>query len=344
MAVLTLVIGVYNVRAGNKDRQGQAGAGHLLINPWARSTGLNGLNTANIEGVESMRLNVAGLSSIGKTEAIFSQNIYFQGAGISISTFGIGQKVGAAGALGLSIMSMNMGDIEVTTNDNPDGGLGTFSPSYTNIGISYSKLFSNSISGGFTFRIVSESITDASALGVALDGGFQYVTGPKENIHFGLSIRNVGTPMTYRGAGLTFRGEPDLDPDKSYQQTLVQPTNSFELPSLLNIGLAYDMIKDSSNHRFTLVANFTSNAFGRDHLGLGGEFALKEKFMFRVGYKYEEGIFNKSERTTIMTGLAGGITFQLPIGESNLLALDYSYRTTFPYNGIHNIGLRFNIQ
>ncbi len=342
--ILLISIVFFNIAisgfAGNKDRQGESGAGHLVINPWANSAGWNGLNTANIRGIEAMRLNVAGLADIRQTELAFSHTIYLQGADININTIGIGQRVGASGAVGVSIMSMDMGEIDVTTTDNPDGGLGTFSPRFTNIGVSYARIFSNSIKGGFTLRIVSESISDASAIGLALDGGFQYTTGPRDNIRFGLSVRNVGTPMKYTGAGLTFRGEPDLDPGKSYQQTLLQPSNNYELPSLLNIGLAYDFLTDTA-YRFTLVGNFTSNAFGRDQVGLGGEFSLHERFMFRVGYRYEQGIFDQSERTTVMTGFAGGFSVRLPISSKGTnVTLDYAYRTTNPYKGIHNIGFR----
>ena len=44
--------------AGNKDRTGQAGATELLINPWAQSTGVFGMNTAYVSGVEAMKNNM----------------------------------------------------------------------------------------------------------------------------------------------------------------------------------------------------------------------------------------------------------------------------------------------
>ena len=42
---------------------------------------------------------------------------------------------------------------------------------------------------------------------VAVDAGIQYVTGPNDNIHFGISLRNIGTPMRYSGEGLSFTGK-----------------------------------------------------------------------------------------------------------------------------------------
>ena len=45
--------------------------------------------------------------------------------------------------------------------------------------------------------------------------------------------------MIFEGDGISFRGDaPDND---EYVMTLEQRTDAFELPSLLNIGLAYDV-------------------------------------------------------------------------------------------------------
>ena len=52
--------------------------------------------------------------------------------------------------------------------------------------MTYSKEFSNSIYGGLTMRIVSESISNVRASGVCFDAGIRYVTG--ENDGFGLAL------------------------------------------------------------------------------------------------------------------------------------------------------------
>ena len=46
----------------SEERVGQAGAYELLINPWARSSGLASSNTASVRGIESVFMNVAGLT------------------------------------------------------------------------------------------------------------------------------------------------------------------------------------------------------------------------------------------------------------------------------------------
>jgi len=57
--------------AGNDTKRGQAGAVELLVNPWARSSGMAGANSGIVRGIEAMGLNVAGLNGIKKTEVNF---------------------------------------------------------------------------------------------------------------------------------------------------------------------------------------------------------------------------------------------------------------------------------
>ena len=71
----------------------------------------------------------------------------------NISSFGISQRVGESGALGFAVMSMDFGNIEITTVDLPDGGIGTYAPKFMNMALSYAKIFSNSIYGGVTMRL-----------------------------------------------------------------------------------------------------------------------------------------------------------------------------------------------
>ena len=72
--------------AGNPDRAGSAGASQLLINPWARSSGLANSNMASVVGIESTFGNIAGLAFVDKTELAFTNTQYLVGTGIQINT------------------------------------------------------------------------------------------------------------------------------------------------------------------------------------------------------------------------------------------------------------------
>ena len=343
MVASVIAIPSAKVFAGNNDRSGSAGATELLINPWARSSGWAGANSAGVRGIEAGFLNVAGLAFTRKTEIVFSQTTWLSGSDINISSFGISQKIGESSVLGISIMSMNFGDIPITTVDQPEGGIGTFSPSYLNMGISYAKEFSNSIYGGITARIVSESLSDVRASGLAFDAGIQYVTGfnaDKDNFKFGITLKNVGATLKFSGDGLSYRG---LAPSGNYNQSVSSKSESFELPSLLNIGLMYD-IKLATDHRLSLAGSFVANSFTNNQFIGGLEYGFKSYFMLRTGFAYEKDIFSNESRTTALTGLTAGLTLAVPLGKSgNTFAFDYSYRSTNPFSGCHSFGVRLSL-
>ena len=317
------------------ERTGQAGASELLINPWAQSSGMAGANTASARGLESVFLNVAGLTGIEGTELLFSHASWF--ADISINAFGFGQKVGDTGVLSVSIMSLDFGDIERTTYENPDGGIGTYSPQFMNISLSYAKKFTYNMSAGLTIKMISESAAELSANGVALDAGVHYETGDKGQAKFGITLKNIGPRMAFNGDGddVTVTGV------NGYDMTMEIRSASFELPSLLNIGGSYDFyIKDM--FRVTCSETFVSNSFSKDQFLTGLEVSWKEMVSLRGGYGYESGIFNNFDdgRTTAFKGFSAGFSVELPISDETNFGLDYSYRPADPLQSVHTFGAK----
>src|ERR1043165_9035960 len=100
--------------AGNKDRTGQAGATELLINPWGQSTGVFGLNTAYVKGLDAMKGNIAGLAFVENTEIGASYSMYLRGSKVSINNLGLAQRLGDVGVIGLNIQSVSFGEIDIT--------------------------------------------------------------------------------------------------------------------------------------------------------------------------------------------------------------------------------------
>jgi hypothetical protein len=340
--------------AGNKDRAGEAGASQLLINPWTKSVGWGGANTASISGLEAMSLNVAGLAFTRKTEALFNHKRYLVGSDISINAFGLSQKIGESNVIGFSIMSMNFGDVDITTEALPDGGIGTFSPKITVIDVAFAKAFSESIYGGLTLRVLSESTPNLSSRGFAFDAGIRYVTGENDQIKFGISLKNVGPTVSTSGDGLSFE---EINDNAGFDVRSAQNHRvaAYQLPSLLNIGFSYDFYLlpsiDStsselmSDHRITPAVNFTSNSFTKDQYRLGAEYSFKEMVQLRAGYVVEQDTwFDSEKRTSVYTGPAFGLSFITPLGKKGTtLGIHYAYQMTESFDGTHSIGLRLDL-
>lgn len=349
--LLTFVgaLSLTTVFAGNKDRIGQNGAEELSLNPWTRSSGFAGANSTSVIGLESLASNISGLAFTPKTEVVYSFTNFMGGAS-RINSFGLSQKVGDGNVIGLSLMNMSFGEIDVTTEDNPEGGIGKFSPQFMNLNLAFAKAFSNSIYAGIAAKIISESVNNVKTQGVAFDIGIRYVTGKDDNLKFGISLRNIGPKLRFEGNGLSVKTTFN-----SKEFTFNQRSEAFEMPAELNLGASYDIYVGAKNdttgksnktqHRITPAGTFVSKSFGKDQVRAGVEYAWKEMVMVRAGLMYEQGIFSTGDqRTTIYSGPTTGFTFEYPLGENGTtIGVDYSYIFTNPFGGNHMFGLRLNL-
>lgn len=336
--------------AGNKDRSGQAGASQLLINPWAASAGWGNAGMSKVHGLDAMFGNVAGITSCNKLDIDFSYTDWLHGCDINVISFGVLARMGESSVLGLSFMSFGIGEIPITTYENPDPNvLGTFKPNLMNINLAFGHAFSNAISGGFNLKIISESIKDMDGIGVALDAGIQYTTGLYDNVHFGITLKNIGPTMKYSGDGLAYKAF--LTQGTTQQFTVVQRADEFELPTQLSIAAAYDWLIGEEN-RITIAGDFASNSFTNDQITLGLEYGWKEILMLRAGYTYENGIWAKGgvidndECMNVNRGLSAGLSVQVPLSKDEenpmRLAFDYAFRDTYTFKGTHSFGVRIN--
>ncbi|MEL6357916.1 MAG: PorV/PorQ family protein, partial [Bacteroidota bacterium] len=249
---------------------------------------------------------------------------------------GIVSKTGK-GAFGVSIMSLDFGDIPVTTENQPEGTGADLNLSFLNIGIGYSHVFENKVSVGILLRAVSESTTDVSSFGFAIDAGVQYVTGENDEFKFGISLRNIGSRMQFSGQGLATAATTEED----RTLTLAQRATGFEMPSMLNVGASYDFLGSVEDHRITLFGNFTANSFGRDQIGGALEYSFRDRFFLRGGYRTDMETSELTE-TPLYDGISGGVGIRVPFSKddrSSAFSVDYAYRSTRIYDGTHNIGL-----
>ena len=342
---LGLSFGAY---AGNEDRVGSAGASELLINPWARGSAFAGAGIANGIGLGATFTNIAGLAFTEKTEVAFDRTSWLGGTGITINAAGIAQRLSESTVLAVSVMSMSFGEIDITTVELPEGGIGTYKPSNTIVNVGFAHEFSNSIYGGINFKIINESIANVKGSGFAFDAGIRYVSGEKDQIKFGITLKNVGPTMSMSGDGLSMS---ILYPETGLAATTEQRSANFEMPSLLAIGGSYDFHFNETN-MLTMALGFSANSFSNDQYRIGADYALdidKASFHLIAGYVYEKGIFSPEmqygSRLTALSGLSAGLAIDAKVGDNkNLLGIQYTYRNAKPFNGIHTIGVTINLK
>ena len=147
--------------AGDVSRIGTTSGSELLIPVGAKSIALAGAVVSNATGAEALYYNPGGLAKRDKSEFLFSNMSYI--ADIDVNYIAATFHGGDIGSFGLSIKSLAFGDIEETTEDQPDGTGNTYSPSIVTVGFTYGRMLLDRISAGVTFKYIYEGIMQTSA-------------------------------------------------------------------------------------------------------------------------------------------------------------------------------------
>jgi hypothetical protein len=343
--LLVLMLGISTVTfAGNEDRVGSAGASHLLINPWARGSAIGDAGVANMNGLEATFTNIAGLAFTDKTQIKFNYSNWMGSAGIGLNSAGFAQRLSESSVISVSVQSLSYGDIPITTVANPEGNIGFFSPRANVFNVGYAKKFSSSISGGINFKVISENISNLKASGIAIDAGIRYVTGEKDQVKFGITLKNIGPVMRYKGDGLS---QQVSYVSTGFIASLEQRSATYELPSLLSMGGSYDFIF-SDESKLNLALAFTANSFSKDQFRLGLDYGMISEnmaFNLRAGYVYENGIITAENRSNALIGPTAGFSIDALVGKSkSALGLEYCARFAGVFGIIHTMGLTISLK
>jgi hypothetical protein len=329
--------------AGGENRVGTNAAPELLIPVGARDIALGGSNIATTSGIEAIYWNPAGLARAkSNANAMFSHMNYI--ADIGVEYVAVSAAFEGFGTIGVSIKSISIGDIAITTEDQPDGTGGTFSPTITNLGLTYSRLLTDRISVGATTTLISERFDKVSATGFSFSAGVQYNgLGGVNGLSVGVAVKNIGPQMQFQGDGLLRQGQVNdvLRGGTFYRVTAA----SFELPSTIELGLAY-AVDIGEQNGLTLTGLFQNNNFSADEYKLGAEYGYDNTFFVRGGYNLAENKKNNSlqvtDKTSFIYGFTAGAGIQYLVGGLDL-SFDYAFRAVefFQNNHIFAVKIGF---
>lgn len=338
-----ILLGADSIFAGGGTRNGTGGATELVIPVGAHGIALAGSGIATETGLDALYWNPAGVASMTNSiSAKFSHMNYIADIGVEYGAVGINFE--GFGVIALDVKSLNIGDIPITTNDQPDGTGQNFSPQFLVAGISYAKPLTDRISIGLTFHYISETIAQVSASGVAVNAGVQYKDlGDITGLSFGLVIKNIGPQMTFGGPGLLVKASPTGSTSTPTDAFLRSPSfysisaAAFDLPSSINIGLGYAPVIDNINS-LQLSGTFENNNFSGDLYNLGAEYGYNKMFFLRAGY----AISPKNQDPNYIYGFTAGAGINYDLG-GIALKVDYAYRGVkyFDANHVFEVSLGF---
>ena len=318
------------------QRIGASAAPELLIPVGGRDFALGGSSIATSKGIEAIYWNPAGLGRMtGSAEAMFSSMQWI--ADIDVVFGAVGARFGAFGNIGFAVKSLGFGDIPLTTEDDPENYSQRFySPTFFTISAAYSRALTDAITVGVGIKLISEKIDRVSASGFAFDFGVQYegLVGVK-GMSLGVAVKNVGPQMRFDGPGLY---RTAIAPGGSRpQQFYSLQAASFELPAVVEIGLAYDY-KVADNLNFVVNGAFSNNNLYYDEYrgGLELTYAMEGVRLYgRGGYA---SVPQDTEHNLFGATFGAGISYTL--GGIDV-TVDYGYRQVDFFDANQVVSLKF---
>lgn len=332
--ILALALASEIAFAGGQNRAGTSAAPELLIPLGARYLAMGGSAGAIATGVEAIYWNPAGLDRVERSaSAMFSHRTYI--ADMSVNYFAVSGKFGI-GSLALSLRSFSVGDIPVTTETAPDGTGEIFSPTFFVAGLSYSKQLSDRTSVGVTANVINENFARVGGTSIAFDVGVQYrsLLGV-EGLAIGVAVKNVGPPMRYGGSGLLVQGSA-LGSDREITVYRVEAA-SFELPSTIEIGLAYRFSVGESN-QVHVTSAFQNNNFAYDEYRFGVEYSFDNTLYVRGGYLRAAGAAENMPNIFQNFTVGAGVNLTNVGGVG--LAFDYAFVPVKFFSNNHVVALK----
>jgi hypothetical protein len=330
---ITLLLAVDCIYAGGGNRTGTGGASQLLIPVGVRGMAMAGGNVATSTGVEALYWNPAGTSkNIISANAMFSHMNYIADIGVEYGA--VSANFEGFGVLSLAIKSLSIGDILVTTTQDPDGTGKTFNPQMLVAGVSYARQLTERISVGVTANYLTETLGDVSAAGMAFDIGVVYDNLASINgLSFGVVMKNIGPQMQYDGTGLLVEGAVT-----GYNRPpgLVKIESApFELPSTFELGLGYKPQLMDDMNSLIISTSFKNNNFSDDEYKLGFEYGYNKMLFLRAGYTFAP---NQAFADSYIYGFTAGAGIDYSF-EGISVKFDYAYRYAKYFDGDHVFGI-----
>lgn len=320
--------------AGRGDKAGTAAASQLLIPIGARSIAMGGSSLAIITGIEAMYWNPAGLArSQHSFNSMFSHMSYL--ANINVEYLAVSTTLSSIGHIGFSIKSLGIGEINVTSEDYPDGTGEVTSPAFYTFGAAFSRRVSDRIAVGVTAQYVYEKMAEVTASAFSFNAGVQYTgIGGIDGLSVGAAVKNVGGKLKYDGNGL-LREARITDSERKNSIVKIE-SEAYDLPSTIEVGLAYNR-KFLGNNWITLTSVFQNNNYSDDEYKFGMEY-FNEFISIRSGVS----VTAQSETAENIFGPSIGFGVHKLINEIQI-SIDYAYRFVQYFNGNHVFCIVFEI-
>jgi len=324
---ILVIIGLCTSMTFSQTKLAQTGFNFLSLSSDARSDGMGGAVNSLSGFSGAMSSNPASMAEMPTFfNASFDINKWIADINYVSASVIISPSSGDYGTVGLSVQSVDYGDVEGTMVDrnNPIGGYvetGIINPTALAVGLGYSKMISKQFGVGARIKYAYQSLGESTFFdnvsgdvtskknkthAIAYDFGTIYKTGIK-SIAFGMSVTNFSSAVTFE-------------------------SEDFQLPLLFTFGISanlFDLINSpQSRQELLLSVDWTHPRSHPEQLKIGAEYRFMELLSLRAGY-----VSGNDENS-----------FTYGVGVSSFgLEIDYAYTPFGVFNSVQQFTVRVSL-
>jgi hypothetical protein len=263
-----------------QSKVGTTGAQFLGIGIGSRAVAMGGAFTAMKNDASMLYWNPAAIARNERVQTAFIHSNWL--VDTRIAWAGATANFGDIGTFGGSVTLLTSGDIERTTENEPDGTGEFFSTSDLSFNLTYARPLTDRFAVGVTAKLISQSLYQSSAQTVAIDLGVLFDVSKR--FRLAATMHNFGGTMRVRGNALLITASTGTGLNGNNNGIPAElSTDAWNLPLVFRVGIATEVIEDASN-RLTLALDAVNPNDMQPHANLGAEYGWRDMLFVRAGY------------------------------------------------------------
>ena len=306
------------------DRAGTSGFQFLKIPIDARSAAMGQSVVANAFDASSMFWNPALAAQNTNFQLGVNHAEYFADVSLDFIATSI-HLAGPRITLGLSMQSMNSGEMDVTTEFQPFGTGETFRSVSLAGGLTFSQQLTDLFSYGVTTKLVRENVAEIITNTLVFDLGIFYRVGTT-GAQMAVAIRNFGLDGTPEGSIDRIAIEDDGVITEDDFDRITPPTTFL-------LGITYELLQSNVRNNLIVSAQLINPNDNAESLNFGAEYTWNSLLMLRTGYQ-----FGVDEFTVPSAGVGVILPFSGPE-----LRFDYGFSRLERLGNVHRVSLNLGL-
>ncbi|NUN71026.1 MAG: PorV/PorQ family protein [Bacteroidetes bacterium] len=310
-----------------QSKTGTSIGAFLSIEPSSRITGMGNAGVTLYNEPQSVYYNPGSMGFMQRSAVQFTHSNWLAGITYDYGVAMLG--LDDIGTVYATVTSLNSGEIDVRTVDQPLGTGERYTVSDVAVGVGIGRQISERFAVGVQVNYIQETIWHSEMTAFSFSVGTIYRLSP-DGMHLGASISNFGTRGSFDGRDL--RVLYDQDHAKFGDNGTLPAqlyTGDFPLPVMFRVGLGLPVQINDAN-QLTVAVDAYHPSDNTESLSFGAEYLFDRMIALRAGY---QNLFLEDSEVGLTLGAGiqyemSGYQFNFDYGWADHGRLTESHRIT----------------